>query len=44
MGLAITRAILTTHGGGIEATNCAKGGARFRFWVPLVDKEPEGKG
>ena len=43
MGLAITRAILTTHGGGIEATNCAKGGARFRFWVPLVEKEPEVK-
>jgi two-component system sensor histidine kinase KdpD len=43
MGLAITRSILTTHGGGIEATNCEKGGARFRFWVPLVEKEPEGK-
>jgi two-component system, OmpR family, sensor histidine kinase KdpD len=40
MGLAITRAILTVHGGGIEATNCAGGGARFRFWVPLVEKEP----
>ena len=41
MGLAITRAILTTHGGGIEATHGSKGGARFRFWVPLVEKEPE---
>jgi two-component system sensor histidine kinase KdpD len=41
MGLAITRAILTTHGGGIEATNGSNGGARFRFWVPLVEKEPE---
>jgi len=32
MGLAITRAILTAHGGGIEA--------KFRFWVPLIEKEP----
>jgi two-component system, OmpR family, sensor histidine kinase KdpD len=40
MGLAITRAILTTHGGGIEASNISGGGARFRFWVPLIEKEP----
>jgi len=40
MGLAITRAILVAHGGGIEATNLRGGGARFRFWVPLVVKEP----
>jgi two-component system, OmpR family, sensor histidine kinase KdpD len=40
MGLAITRAILTVHGGGIEAGNAPGGGARFRFWVPLVEKEP----
>jgi two-component system, OmpR family, sensor histidine kinase KdpD len=40
MGLAIARAILTVHGGGIEATNAPGGGARFRFWVPLVEKEP----
>ena len=40
MGLAITRAILTAHGGGIEATNMPGGGARFRFWVPLIEKEP----
>jgi two-component system sensor histidine kinase KdpD len=40
MGLAITRAILTVHGGGIEAGNQQGGGARFRFWVPLVEKEP----
>jgi two-component system sensor histidine kinase KdpD len=44
MGLAIVRAILAVHGGGIEATNVAGGGARFRFWVPLVEKEPNGKG
>lgn len=40
MGLAITRAILLAHGGGIEATSAPGGGARFRFWVPLVEKEP----
>lgn len=43
MGLAITRAILTVHGGGIEATNVPGSGACFRFWVPLVEKEPESK-
>jgi two-component system sensor histidine kinase KdpD len=40
MGLAITRAILTVHGGAIEATSAPGSGARFRFWVPLVEKEP----
>jgi two-component system, OmpR family, sensor histidine kinase KdpD len=40
MGLAITRAILTAHGGGIEATSTPGSGARFRFWVPLIEKEP----
>ncbi len=40
MGLAITRAILKAHGGGIEASSAAGGGARFRFWVPLIEKEP----
>ena len=40
MGLAITRAILIAHGGGIEASNVSGGGARFRFWVPLIEREP----
>jgi two-component system sensor histidine kinase KdpD len=40
MGLAIVRAILTAHGGGIEASSGAGKGATFRFWVPLVEKEP----
>ena len=42
MGLAIVRAILTVHGGGIEAKSSPPGGAKFRFWVPLVEKEPDG--
>lgn len=40
MGLAISRAILAAHGGGIEVSNIPGGGARFRFWVPLIEKEP----
>ncbi len=44
MGLAITKEILTAHGGGIEATSEPGGGARFRFWVPLVEKEPGAAG
>jgi len=40
MGLAITRAILIAHGGGIEAHSVPGKGASFRFWVPLVEKEP----
>jgi signal transduction histidine kinase len=40
MGLAISRAILAAHGGGIEAVSAPNKGACFRFWVPLVEKEP----
>ena len=40
MGLAISRAILAAHGGGIEAISVSPQGASFRFWVPLVEKEP----
>jgi two-component system, OmpR family, sensor histidine kinase KdpD len=40
MGLPITRAILTAHGGGIEVLNPPGSGAKFRFWVPLIEKEP----
>jgi two-component system sensor histidine kinase KdpD len=43
MGLAIIRAILTAHGGGIKATSQPGNGSCFRFWVPLVEKEPTGK-
>ncbi len=40
MGLAISRAILTAHGGGIEVESPPGKGARFRFWVPLQEKQP----
>ena len=40
MGLAITRAILIAHGGGIEVSSVPGNGATFRFWVPLAEKEP----
>jgi two-component system sensor histidine kinase KdpD len=40
MGLAITRAILIAHGGGIEAASAPGKGATLHFWVPLVEKEP----
>ncbi len=40
MGLAIARAILAAHGGGIEASSLPGQGTTFSFWVPLVEKEP----
>jgi two-component system sensor histidine kinase KdpD len=40
MGLAISRAILAAHGGGIEVESAPGHGACFCFWVPLVEKEP----
>lgn len=40
MGLAIARAILLAHNGGIEAKSQPGKGATFRFWVPLVEKDP----
>ena len=43
MGLAIARAILAAHGGAIEATSIPGQGAAFRFWVPLIEREPEHK-
>jgi two-component system sensor histidine kinase KdpD len=41
MGLAITRAILQAHGGGIDVETTLGRGTRFHFWVPLVEKQPE---
>ena len=39
MGLAIARAIVMAHGGGIEVTTASGQGTTFRFWVPLVEKQ-----
>jgi two-component system, OmpR family, sensor histidine kinase KdpD len=39
--LAIARAILIAHGGGINVTSEAGHGASFRLWVPLVESNPE---
>jgi signal transduction histidine kinase len=40
MGLAISRSILKAHSGGIEVQSTPGKGTTFRFWVPLVEKEP----
>jgi two-component system sensor histidine kinase KdpD len=40
MGLAIAKAILAAHDGAIEVSSVPGKGASFRFWVPLVEKEP----
>ena len=39
MGLAIARAIMLAHGGGIAVESNPEHGSTFRFWVPLVEKE-----
>jgi two-component system sensor histidine kinase KdpD len=44
MGLAIAHAIMAAHGGGIEVSSILGQGTSFRFWVPLVEKEPVSKG
>jgi two-component system sensor histidine kinase KdpD len=36
MGLAIVKAILEAHGGGIELKSQAGKGTRFTFWLPLA--------
>lgn len=36
MGLAIAKAILEAHGGGIELASRTGEGARFTFWLPLA--------
>lgn len=36
MGLAIVKAILTAHGGGIDLASRSGQGSRFTFWLPLV--------
>jgi two-component system, OmpR family, sensor histidine kinase KdpD len=36
MGLAIAKAILEAHGGGIQLASRAGEGTRFTFWLPIV--------
>lgn len=36
MGLAIVKAILDAHGGGIEVSSRPEEGARFTLWLPLM--------
>jgi two-component system sensor histidine kinase KdpD len=36
MGLAIVKAILEAHGGGIELVSQTGKGTRFTFWLPLA--------
>jgi signal transduction histidine kinase len=36
MGLAIARTIVDAHGGRLEAANNLRGGATFRFTVPVA--------
>lgn len=42
MGLAITKAILEAHGGGIELVSRPGEGTRFTFWLPLVVPKSNG--
>jgi len=39
LGLAISRSIVTSHGGSIRAENNADGGATFRCLLPVADAE-----
>ena len=41
MGLSIVHAILEAHGGGIQVSTVQGQGTTFRFWIPLVEKQPE---
>jgi two-component system sensor histidine kinase KdpD len=40
MGLAIVRAIVTAHGGAIEARSTVGKGSLFRVWLPAMTKVP----
>jgi signal transduction histidine kinase len=42
LGLAIVKAIVTAHGGAIEATNRATGGAVFGVTLPaIIERAPQ---
>lgn len=40
LGLSIARGFVDAHGGRIEASNRAGGGAEFTVWLPLGDAQP----
>lgn len=40
MGLAIARAIVRAHGGDLGVESSPEHGSTFRFWVPLVERDP----
>ncbi|WP_263353223.1 sensor histidine kinase [Acidicapsa acidisoli] len=40
MGLSITRALMTAHGGAIDVESTPGRGTTFRIWIPLVEKSP----
>ena len=40
MGLAIARAITRAHGGDLAVDSSPEHGSTFRFWVPLIEKDP----
>jgi len=40
MGLSITRALMTAHGGAIEVSSTLGRGTTFRLSIPLVEKSP----
>jgi two-component system sensor histidine kinase KdpD len=41
MGLSITRALMSAHGGGIEAASSQGRGTVFRLWIPLLERSLE---
>lgn len=40
MGLAISRAIVRAHGGDLLVESSPEHGSTFRFWVPLIERDP----
>jgi len=44
LGLAISRSIVTAHGGSIRAENNADGGATFRCSLPVAQRQENGVG
>ncbi len=42
MGLPIARAIVAAHGGDMSVHTESGAGTTFRFWVPLLERDPSG--